>query len=275
MIAVCLKWVDQRPEFDLLGVPVAPDSRFAGVSAADQAALEWALRCRDAWGTASNEQVLAITVGPPAADAVLRDALAAGADRAIRIDLPFGTPSRVVATCLAEQLNDASMVWCGDYSLDRGTGSVPAFLAHELDAAQALGLIAIDLRSATDTTALRRVDGGRRERLALVGPIVASVEGSTAMLRRASMRSMLREHQVEIIAGPTQHTIETVAAPARPYRPRPRVIPMPAGVSALDRIRSITATDTPVSHGETVTLDPAAAADRIIEALSEWGYRTR
>jgi len=166
-------------------------------------------------------------------------------------------------------------VWCGDYSLDRGTGSVPAFLAAELGTAQALGLIAIDLRSPTDTTALRRIDGGRRERLALVGPIVASVEGSTAMLRRASMRSMLRQHQIELIAGPTQHIVETVAAPARPYRPRPRVLPMPVGASALDRIRTITATDAPVSHGETVTLDPAAAADRIIEALSEWGYRAR
>ena len=72
MIAVCLKWVDLQPEVSSVVARVAPDVRFAGVSASDQAALEWALRCRDATG----DDVLAVTAGPAAAESILRDALA-------------------------------------------------------------------------------------------------------------------------------------------------------------------------------------------------------
>ena len=43
---------------------------------------------------------------------------------------PFGPPA---------------LVLCGDRSADRGTGALPAFLAHELGAAQALGLVRLEL----------------------------------------------------------------------------------------------------------------------------------
>ncbi len=274
MIGVCLKWVDQRPEFDPFGLPASPDARFAGVSAADRAALEWALRCRDVQANTVVHDIVAITVGPPEADAILRDALSAGATRAIRIDLPFGSPSRVVATCLASELADASLVWCGDFSLDRGTGSVPAFLAAELGYAQALGLVEVDLTSPTAMTALRRLDGGRRERLAVVDRTVASVEGSTAILRRAPLRAMFNAQRIETVTGPTQSAADTVAVLTRPYRPRSRVLASPKGNTALDRVRSITSAGAAVAHGETVTLDPAAAADRIIATLRDWGYPT-
>ncbi len=285
MIAVCLKWVDHRPEFDEYGAPSSPDARFAGVSAADQAALEWALRCRDAWsrngsgarpgaGSEAHSEVVAITVGPLAADAILNDALVAGADRAIRVDMPFGTASRVVAACIAPLVAHASVVLCGDYSPDRGTGSVPAFLAHELGFAQALGLIAIELRSPADTTALRRLDGGRRERLAMLSPIVASVEGSTARLRRGSLRSLLGTKHIEILPGVAPIAPESVVSLARPYRPRPRALTAPAGTTALDRVRAITEANTSAGHGETVVLEPSDAAERVLAALREWGYLT-
>ena len=92
-IAVCLKLVDRRPELDPTGTVHSPDDRFAGVSAADQAALELALRCADAW----EAEVVAVTAGPAGAERILRDAIAAGATRAVRVDVPAGTPSDVVA----------------------------------------------------------------------------------------------------------------------------------------------------------------------------------
>ena len=267
MIAVCLKWVDRQPEpAATSGAPGLPDERFAGVSAADQAALEWALRQRDA----SGGEIVAVTVGPPPADAVLRDAMAAGADRAVRIDRPFGAPSRTVADDLAGVLADATTVWCGDHSFDRGTGSVPAFLAAALGIGQALGLVAIDV-DISGIGALRRLDGGRRERLAISGRAVLSVEGGTALLRRAPLRGVLAKPVVEV-AVPA-HPLEAAhAAEARPFRPRPRAFAPPAGGTALGRIRTLTAAGAVVVHGETVTLDPPAAAERILSALREWGY---
>ncbi len=65
-----------------------------------------------------------------------------------------------------------------------GTGALPAFLAHELAAAQALGLVTLT----TDghrLAAERRLDGGWRERLTVPCPAVCSVEAAGVRLRRA------------------------------------------------------------------------------------------
>jgi len=271
VIAACLKWVDRRPQVDPLDAHVSIDARTAGMSAADAAALEWALRSGQAWG----QPVLAVTAGPAAADDVLREALAAGAARAIRVDVDISAPSEVVAGVLAAELLAAGVttVWCGDHSLDRGSGSVPAYLAAELGVAQALGLVAVELGNAHDTTALRRLDGGRRERLRVAGSGVLSVEGATARLRRAPLPAAMaaRTAPIDVRAGP-------VSSPApdavlRPFRPRPRVLSAPSG-DALERIAALTDTGATKGHSEVVVLDAAAAAARILEALGTWGYLT-
>ena len=59
-----------------------------------------------------------------------------------------------------------------------------------------------------------------------------------------------------------------------PYRPRARAFAAPSG-EALDRVRLLTDPSgggAKASHTELVTLDPAAAAARILEALAGWGY---
>ncbi len=195
-ITVCWKWVSLDREHDV-------DERWAGVSAADEAALEVALSVRDA---VVDCDVQVICLGPPEADDVLRAALAAGADSATRIDASPELDGRTVAGAIADHLHDADLVVCGDYSIDRGTGSVPAFLAAELGAAQALGLVGIDVTTATTLPlrVVRRLDGGRREVLDVPLPAVLSVEGSVARLRRASLAASLasRGTSITAVAGP-------------------------------------------------------------------------
>ena len=281
MIAACCKWVDLRPEVDPLDAHVRTDPRTAGCSAADAAALEWALRAGERW----DQPVLAVTAGPPEADRVLREAVAAGATRAVRIDLPTSAPSAVVATAIATVLGAARItsVWCGDHSLDRGSGAVPAFLAAELGSAQALGLVDVELDArAGRVTAWRRLDRGRREHVRLDGPWVLSVEGSTARLRRAALGAVMSSGRapVEVVTpAPAVREGSEAAAEShllRPYRPRARVLPGPAGATALDRVRALTESAATSSHGhEVVVLDPPVAADRILDALAAWGYRER
>jgi electron transfer flavoprotein beta subunit len=268
VIAACLKWVDRRPEIDPLTGAVAIDARSAGLSDADQAALEWALRTAEAWG----HDVVAMTAGPEPADAVLREALAAGATEAIRVDLPAGAPSEAVAAGLAPQLPGYDVVWCGDASLDRGSGSVPAYLAAHLGAAQALGLIQIDLGTAGELTALRRLDGGRRERLRVAAPGVCSVEGAAARLRRAPLAATLAARSAVINVRPGGRTVSTPSASTRPFRPRARVLAPPAGTTALERIGALTGPATAAAHGQPVVLEPADAAGRILDALRSWGH---
>jgi electron transfer flavoprotein beta subunit len=147
---------------------------------------------------------------------------------------------------------------------------VPAFLAAHLEAGQALGLIEVTLNSA-GVTALRRLDGGRRERLRVDAPAVLSVEGATATLRRAPLSSALaaRTATIENVVGPAGSHLPTAR---RPFRPRARVLPAPAG-APLERVQSLlNGAAATKSHGVPVELTPAEAADRVLEALRGWGY---
>jgi electron transfer flavoprotein beta subunit len=266
-IAVCWKWVSLDREREA-------DRRWSGVSAADQAALEVALTIADEAGAASAPgDVTVICLGPAGADDVLREALAAGATSAVRVDASTELDSHVVAVALAEHLAGQDLVLCGDYSLDRGTGSVPAFLADELSSAQALGLL--EVRTAVDgppgsLRVVRRLDGGRREILDVTPPAVLSVEGSAANLRRASLAASLaaRTAAIRTVRGPHGRLPE---AEIHPYRPRARVVPAPAGGS-LDRVRQILDIGGGDVHAELVTLDPPAAASKILDQLRDWGY---
>ena len=253
MIAVCIKWVGGTPA--------------SGLSAADEAAIEMALR----HGAAIRTTVIAVTVGSSPSDAGLRVALACGAKTAIRVDAPDGMDSAAVAAALTPVVAHSAAVWCGDYSTDRGTGSVPALLAARLHRQQALGLIGVEF---TDRLrVIRRLDGGRREVLRITGPAVLSVEGSIARLRRASLRPALAAQSAEVLPYGTSlvpHGNTSVAI--RPYRPRARVLPAPSGDTALDRLRALTDSSSAPQPGETVDAAPTEAAARIIEVLASWGY---
>lgn len=263
-ITVCWKWVSLDREREA-------DQRWSGVSAADEAALEIALRI----GETADGDITVLCLGPASADAVLRDAIAVGASSAIRIDASTELDSRVVAIALAEHASGSDLVLCGDYSLDRGTGSVPAFLADELSYAQALGLIEVGDDEtgglgANPLRVLRRLDGGRREVLDVTLPAVLSVEGSAARLRRASLTASLaaRGAAVRVERGPHGRLPE---AEIHPFRPRPRVLPAPDGGS-LSRVRQILDVGGGDVHAELLTLDPQAAASKIIDQLHDWGY---
>lgn len=256
MIAVCWKWV-----------ALDDDVRWAGVSEADRAALEIALRL----GEERGEAVTVVALGPPDAEIALRQALAAGASTVVRIDASTTLTSRAVAEALAAVIDEAAWVLCGDYSADRGSGSVPAFLAAELGAAQALGLVEVAPRG-DEVVALRRLDGGRREEVVAVAPAVLSVEGSVAILRRAALRDEMRARTaaITVVPGPTAPLDDD--ALVAPFRPRPRVMPAPSGDDALDRVRALTQASGTSGRSEMVVAEPAEAAARIVDALRTWGY---
>lgn len=260
MIAVCLKWLTE---------PAAPgDERYGGISPADEAALELALQ----HASLCDDDLVAVACGPAAADGPLRQALSRGAARAVRVDTPVALDSASVARALAAIVGEAAFVWCGDMSADRGSGSVPAFVAAQLGARQALGSVAVDLGDGATVTLTRRLDGGRREVLRATAPCVVSVEGGVARLRRAGLAATLRsaDAPIEVVAADRAATHDSNAV-SRPYRPRARALAAPHG-DTLDRLRQLTDAGGTPTHGERVTLDPPAAAARIVATLQEWGY---
>jgi electron transfer flavoprotein beta subunit len=271
-IVVALKHVPLRVEVDALTGVVETSERESGMSYADSAALEWALALADAW----NGRVEAVTVGPPVAEAILREALAVGVAEAIRVDASADASSSAVGRAIASVASGADLVVCGDYSLDRGSGSVPAFVAAQLGVGQALGLVAIDVVAPGSLRATRRLDGGRRQVLAVDGAAVLSVEGSTARLRRGSLRASLASSKaaIDVRSDSATMSVAPLVTDRYAYRPRSRVVPAPHGATALERVKSVTATSTATeARADPVVLAPSEAADAILEALARWGYR--
>jgi electron transfer flavoprotein beta subunit len=265
--------VDRRAEVDPFTGEMHVDPRTSGASEADEAALEWALTLGDAWGV----EVVAATAGPSNTEPMLRDAVAVGASHALRVDLPEGASSSRVAVALAHALPPAvALVVCGVWSVDRGSGSVPAFLAAELGAAQALGVVGLTVSGKT-IVAERRLDGGRRERLRIASRAVLSVEGGSARLRRAALDDVLASlhASVDVVSAPVVADVAS-SAPVRtmPFRPRARMLPAPAReLDARERILALTGALVDHEPPRVVRLDPASAADELLTQLETWGYR--
>jgi electron transfer flavoprotein beta subunit len=284
-VVVCMKLVELRAGVDALTGVVIPDPASAGPSPADEAALEWGLRIAEA----SGGKVVAISAGGPECEPMLRSALAAGAHEATRVPVGADDPSATVASVLAEVIRgtlaqgaSGMVVCCGDASLDRGSGSVPAFLAGELRAAQALGLCSLGMPTGTGPIVLeadRRLEGGRRERLRLRPPCVMSFEAVTARLRRASLTAVLasRDLRIGVVSGRRTGDGRPPAPPhvspvgEGPFRPRTRVVPAPPGTAPLQRIRALLGSPGVHRAARTLQLEPDQAAAVLLDALAEWG----
>ncbi|HTO00495.1 MAG TPA: mycofactocin-associated electron transfer flavoprotein beta subunit [Microthrixaceae bacterium] len=305
-IAVCVKWAVLHAEVDPIRGTVQSFNHDAGFSEADQAAVETALRLAEEWTAAGTPtSVVALCVGPEDADEALRDLLACGVSHAVRIGsessagpaasssgassaaghsgIQTGGPieqftSRVVAELLAKAIIalGSQMVVCGDVSADRGSGSVPAFLAHHLGAAQALGLIEVTPAAKGSAVfrvnGVRRLDGARREVLHVNVPAVISVEGAVGDLRRASLPATIAARSATVEVRPVAGEAEVDSPVLGPWRPRARVIAAPDEPDALGRIVSLTGAKSNRTPARTEHLDPTAAAQAIVAQLVEWGY---
>jgi electron transfer flavoprotein beta subunit len=275
LVVAALRHRDPRPAVDpLTGVEVAAD-RAAWASPAELCALEHALRIAGAL----DGRCVAVTVGAAGADGMLREALAAGAHGVLRAEGPDHDGAATASTlhrALLERHGPPDLVVCGERSVDRGTGSTPAFLAARLGAAQALGLTDLAVEG-TALRAVRRLDGGRREVLRVPLPAVCSVEATGIRPRRAPLPAVLAARRTDVPVvrvdppGPPDHPVRTVAV--RPYRPRPKVLPAPTSDTARERMLALTGTFAQRAVPRTVTVsDPVRAVDELLGFLRANGY---
>ncbi len=104
----------------------------------DEFALEEALRIKERIGKG---ETIAITMGPPQAEEVLRHALAMGFDKAILLSDRAFAGSDTLATSYVlykaiEKIGDVDLVLCGRQALDGDTGQVGPGLATRLGFSQ-------------------------------------------------------------------------------------------------------------------------------------------
>lgn len=174
------------------------------------------------------------------------------------------------------------LILCGDRSIDRGTGALPAYLAHELHLSQALGLVSLEATQPGTLVVERRLDGGWRERLRVRLPAVCSVEGAGVRLRRASLAGALAVGGVPTpvdrslgVAEAVRHSSPVIVriGATRPFAPRTRVLPPPESDDPRQRLLSLTGAL--VAHEPPTVeypVDAAEAADVLLDFLSRHGY---
>jgi electron transfer flavoprotein beta subunit len=296
LVVVCLRIGDLRPAVDPLDGTVTRDRWGVGLPPADAAALEHALRMTARWG---GGRVVAVCAGPESADRVLREVAALGvtvvrvpagdeADAHRYLDELADDERGLARTLMAavRGFGSPDLVLCGDRSVDRGTGALPAYLAHELGCAQALGLVALDTDGPGALLVERRLDGGWRERLRVPLPAVCSVEAAGVRLRRASLAGALA---VDRVPPPVERPRDVAArgpsgdpsggaptlhiGPGRPFAPRTHVLPAPEGDDP--RLRLLALTGALVAHDLPTVVQPAdaaEAADLLLDYLVRHGY---
>jgi electron transfer flavoprotein beta subunit len=135
-IVVCIKQVPETQEIHL--DPVTHTLKREGIAAIinpfDLYALEEGLRVKEAQGG----QVTVLTMGPPQAEAALREAMGYGADAAVLLsDKVFaGADTWATALTLAraiDKLGGADLIFTGKQAIDGDTAQVGPMLAAVLD----------------------------------------------------------------------------------------------------------------------------------------------
>ena len=145
-ILCCVK---QVPDVDQMRMdPETGNLIRAGVPAIlnpqDANALSAAMSVKETYGG----EVTLITMGPPNAEAALRECLAVGADKAVLVtDRAFGNADTLATSysilSAASTQDKYDMIFCGKESLDGATGQMGAQLAQRFGAAQVTGALLI------------------------------------------------------------------------------------------------------------------------------------
>ena len=286
-IAVCLKYVPDPStvEVDPLTGSIAEDRVLYMLNPADESALELALRLRPAGG-----RVTALNVGPEPADALLRDALAAGVERAARIWDPELGPIKPALTSilLAAALRATGLpdlVLCGGHSADRGSGTVPALLAEQLDWPALTDVTRFEVNAGRALVQRRLARGARAESEVRL-PAVLGLDLDGIRLRQASLPSLMRAKHAPIPRyglDDLDLSPQDLRFPAMtlhevmPPRPRARILfaPDPTALPE-ERVEQILSAGVAGKSGTLVEGGaPEEQAEAIIEFLRQHGFLER
>lgn len=281
-IAVCLKQVPdpQTVEVDPLTGTIDPRRLLYITNPADAAALELALQLRGDAG-----HVLACTVGPARAEAVLREALAAGADQVLHLWSAGWTETNpaLTAKLLAAALqggNLPDLLLCGTRSSDRGSGQVPALLGAHLGWPVVVDVTRCEVRGQV-VQVQQRADRGARAAGEVRLPAILAVEAGVARLRHASLPGIMAAKRATIpmsepadlqLTASDLHFPAPVVRAVTPPRPRPRTIFTPdTSSSPHERISQILSAGVTRKTGQILEGPPEQMAAAIITFLRERG----
>lgn len=176
-LVVCLKQVPMVTElpWDEKTGALRRDLAAGMMNPACKHALEAALQIKEKFSA----NITAITMGPPVAEEILREALALGADRAILIcdKLLAGSDtyatSLVLTAAIKKECPKFDLILCGAYTADSETAQVGPQLAEELDLPAAAYVERLEIKGRT--LRVRRLVDNFRETLEMEFPALVTV----------------------------------------------------------------------------------------------------
>lgn len=193
-IVVCIKQVPMVTElpWDERTGTLRRDLAAGMMNPACKHAMEAALRIKEAHGAS----ITVLTMGPPAAEEVLREALAMGASRAILIcdrilagSDTYAT-SFVLAEAIKKEVPESDLILCGAYTSDSETAQVGPQLAEELRMPAAAYAEHLDISGRT--LRVRRLVDNFRETLEMEFPALVTVSMEQYSPRYASFAGLTR-----------------------------------------------------------------------------------
>jgi electron transfer flavoprotein beta subunit len=250
---VCLKQVpatDTRIRINGSGTGIETGDVKWEVNPYDEFALEEAIRLKQA-GKAT--EVIVLTIGDAASEPRVRDALARGADRAVRLDDAAFAGSdalgkaRILAA--AAKAEGVGLVLCGRQSVDTDTGAVPAMIAEILGWQQVSTVDKLAIDGET-YTANRAAGGGTREVVSGRLPAVVTADKGLNEPRYATLPGIMAAKKKPIAVknaaalGLDPSTVGAAAAlvvetglTLPPPRPAGRILKGDAASTAAELVR--------------------------------------
>jgi electron transfer flavoprotein beta subunit len=231
-------------------------------------------------------EIILISIGPERVEAYLREGLASGADKAIRIwqdEFEYLSPylkSRLLTAAVS--LAGADLVLTGAKSLDHASGLTGPLIAAWLNIPCVCETIGLQLDFKLQTvTATRNAKKGVREKVLAALPVGLAVAGSREKLPYVSLESMLvsQEAKIDCLKGadlgismeelkrePTQ--IIGLSFP----QPRPKSPPFDSSLPAFYRILALLQGGISKRLGEMIQGQSNELADRIYDILLKEGF---
>ena len=255
-IVVCIKHVPETTEveFDPKTGTLIRDGVAHVINPFDEYAVEEGLRLKEKYGGS----VKVLTMGPPQAEASLRDAIAMGCDEAwIATDRAFAgadtwATSFTLGLCV-EKMGPYDVVICGLKTTDGDTGQVGPELADHLGTPHVCYVNKILDVSDGRIRLTRMLDDGV-ETLEAPLPVVITVTKEINQPRLATLRGRLRARKAEI----RQITSRDIEA-------EPSQLGLDGSFTRVVKIF----TPEPPEAGEVVEGSPEELARRILEKLVE------
>ena len=208
-IVVCIKQVPDTTEIKLDPVTgtLIRDGVPSIMNPDDKGGLEFALQLKDQYGA----HVTVITMGPPQAEAILREAYAMGVDRAILLsDRKFGgadtlATSNTIAAALRSLEFD--LVITGRQAIDGDTAQVGPQVAEKLGLTQITYAEEILEVGKDKITVKRHIDGGV-ETVEGPLPIVITVNGSAAPCRPRNAKLVQKYKHAKTVTEKQQGNLD-------------------------------------------------------------------